>query len=153
MKKIGFLVLWVSTCIVISPTLTGCKPKTYPASDSITMFLDTTILQKLTQHQLEVVMDNDSLFGDFYKKIRSKTDSVDDVQRVKWKKITYSSAYKYYKLFKDSAYWKAANKKWNKERLDEYAEPISAINVFNKANVIENCRGGQYCATSDISSD
>lgn len=153
MKKIGFFILLVITCVVISPTLTGCKPKTYPASDSITMFLDTTIMQKLTQHQLEVVLDNDSLFGDFYKIIRTKTDSVDDVQRVKWKKITYSSAYKYYKLSKDSTYWKAANKKWNKERLDEYAEPLSAINVLTKANIRVNYTGGQYGYTNEIAFD
>jgi hypothetical protein len=153
MKKIGFFVLLVITCIVISPTLTGCKPKTYPASDSITMFLDTTIMQKLTQHQLEVVMDNDSLFGDFYKIIRTKTDSVDDVQRVKWKKITYSSAYKYYKLSKDSTYWRGANKKWNKERLEVFAEPISAMNVFNKANIRANYTGGQYGYTNEITFD
>lgn len=151
MKKNVIFILLVTMCIIMTPTLTGCKSKVHPSSDSISIFLDTTIMHKLTQHQLQVIMDKDSLFGDFYSIIRSNTKSVDDVQKVKWLKVKYNKAYKYYKIGMDSAYWERARKKWKVEWQKEYGEINAALEIFNKANITINFKCASTLVFNTIS--
>ena len=126
------------------PLWTGCKPKVFPASDSIAIFLDTTITHRLSDHELTVILENDSDFEHFYRKIRENTSAIDAVERVKLNKTKYSEAYDFYKLAFDSTYWKKDDEKWSKEWDTLYSAAYEALEIKNKANINVSFQGSHY---------
>lgn len=88
-----------------------------------------SVFEELTTDELASAIKADPEFGEAYEDIRSSVVSTNfsDVQKAKYKDVTYRRLYKYTNHVADSAYWEPRQEKWGKEWDNTFANDLAKV--------------------------
>ena len=98
--------------------LVGCSP-----------IPNKSVFEELSTKELASAIKSDPEFAEAYERIR-KLDSLisfSEVQKAKYKDVTYRRLYKYTKHMNDSIFWLPKNKKWQQEWDETFANDLAKV--------------------------
>lgn len=99
MKKIYLLVLVISIVII----------------SSCSNIPNKSIAEKLSTEELSKAIKSDTLFADFYQKVRDRVEKMSDIKKATYSDITYRRLFDYVVFLRDTTYWGPLMEKGDKE--------------------------------------
>ena len=81
---------------------------------------DKSVFDKLSADELAKIIEEEPDFVDLYEQLSSGVNSFNEVEKAKYRDITYRGFYDYYKFTRDTTFWIPVYEKWEVEWNEKY---------------------------------
>jgi len=88
-----------------------------------------SVFQELSTDELASAIKSDTEFAEFYEEMRSLASlvSFSEVQKAKYKDVTYRRFYKFYNHLSDTIFWQSKYEKWGQEWDETLANDLAKV--------------------------